>query len=89
MIEGLIPVEVEWIDAHSSLDAITIPELEKAEPFLTKSCGYLIKEDEDKIILGFMCFGVNINDEPLLKHYQVIPRGMVKKIIKLKKVDGE
>ncbi|KKL52742.1 hypothetical protein LCGC14_2282380 [marine sediment metagenome] len=82
--EELIPVEVEWIDAHSSLDAITIPELEKATPFLTKSCGYLIKEDKDKIVLGFMCFGVNINDEVLLKHYQVIPKGMVRKITKLK-----
>ena len=64
----LIPVEVEWIDAHSSLDAMTITDLEKATPFLTKSCGYLIKEDKDKIVLAFMCFGVNINDEPLLKH---------------------
>ncbi|KKN27751.1 hypothetical protein LCGC14_0861010 [marine sediment metagenome] len=82
--EELIPVEVEWIDAHSSLDGMTISELEKATPFLTKSCGYLIKEDKEKIVLGFMCFGVNINDEPLLKHYQVIPKGMVKKITKLK-----
>ena len=62
MKKELIPVEVEWIDAHSSLDAQTLSELEKAEPFLTKSCGYLIKEDEEKVVLGFMCFGFNIND---------------------------
>ena len=80
----LTPVEVEWIDAHSSLDAMTLGELEKNKPLLTKSCGYLIKEDKEKIVLGFMLFGVNINDEPLLKHFQVIPKGMVKKIIKLR-----
>lgn len=73
-------VEVEWIDAHSSMDALTISELEKEKPFTTKSCGYLIKEDEEKIVLGFMLFGFNVMDEPLLKHYQVIPKGMVKKI---------
>ncbi len=89
MNEELIPVEVEWIDAHSSMDALTLSELEKAEPFLTKSCGYLIKEDKDKIVLGFMCFGFNINDEPLLKHYQVIPKGMVRKITKLKEVEND
>ena len=73
-------VEVEWIDAQSSMDAMTISELEKQKPFTSKSCGYLIKEDEEKIILGFMLFGFNVNDEPLLKHYQVIPKGMVRKI---------
>jgi len=73
-------VEVSWIDAHSSMDAMTLSELEKQKPFETKSCGYLIKEDEEKIILGFMLFGFNVNEEPLLKHYQVIPKGMVKKI---------
>ncbi len=86
MNKELIPVEVEWVDAQSSMDAMTISELEKLNPFLTKSCGYLIKEDKNKIVLGFMCFGVNTNDEVLLKHFQVIPRGMVRKIIKLKKV---
>jgi len=85
-MKTLIPVEVEWIDAHSSLNPMTINELEEQEPILTKSCGYLIKEDKEKIVLGFMCFGVNINDEILLKHYQVIPKGMVKKIIKLEEI---
>lgn len=82
-MDNLKPVEVEWMDAHSSLDAMTLPDLEKASPFLTKSCGYLIKEDKDKIVLAFMLFGVNINEEPLLKHFQVIPKGMVRKITKL------
>ncbi len=73
-------VEVIWMDAHSSLDPMTISELIKEEPYLTTSCGYLIHEDKEKIILAFMIFGFNINGEPLLKHYQIIPRGMVKEI---------
>lgn len=82
-------VRVEWMDAHSSLDSITISELLKAKPFLTESVGILIHEDKEKIILSFMNFGFNIKDEPLVKHYQVIPKGMVKKITKLKELKNE
>lgn len=78
-------VEVEWIDAQSSLDSMTISDLEKQELYRTKSCGYLIKKDKEKIVLAFMIFGFNVADEPLLKHYQVIPTGMVKKITDVKK----
>lgn len=73
-------VEIEWMDASSSLDPITVSELKKEKPFLTQSCGYLMLEDKEMIVLSFMNFGFNINDEPLMKHYQVIPKKMVKKI---------
>ena len=73
-------VEVEWIDAHSSLDCITVSELINEKPYLTQSVGYLMLEDKEKVILSFMNFGFNINEEPLMKHYQIIPRGMIKKI---------
>ena len=67
-------VEVEWLDAHSSMDAMTISDLEKQKPILTKSCGFLIHEDQEKIILASMIY------EDILDQYQVIPKGMVKKI---------
>jgi len=73
-------VEIEWIDAHSSLDPITISELKKEKPYLTQSVGYLMLEDKEKIVLSFMNFGFNYEGEPLMKHYQVIPKGMVKNI---------
>ena len=79
-------VRVEWIDAHSSMDSITVEELIKAKPFLTESVGCLMHEDKEKIILSFMNFGFNISDGPLIKHYQVIPKGMVRKITKLREV---
>ncbi len=75
-------VEVEWLDAQSGFSSpLTIEELEKEEPIHTFSVGYLLKEDKDKIILGFMVFG----DEGVFKHWQLIPRGMIKKIKVIRK----
>ncbi len=75
-------VEVEWLDAQSGFSSpLTIEELEREEPIHTLSVGYLLKEDKDKIILGFMVFG----DEGTFKHWQLIPRGMIKKIKVIRK----
>lgn len=75
-------VEVEWLDAQSGFSSpLTIEELEREEPFHTFSTGYLIVEDKDKIVLGFMMFG----DEGMFKHWQLIPKGMVLKMTTLKK----
>ena len=79
---GKMIVEVEWTDAQSSTDAIPIEELKQHPLIKTKSVGYLLYQDKEKMVLGFMDFG-----EGLIKHYQIIPMGMVKSIKKLK-VDG-
>ena len=76
-------VEIEWIDAQSSLDLYSIEELKGLgleDLHITKSAGYLIHEDKEKVVLGFMLFG---ND--FVKHHQTIPRGMIKKIKIIKK----
>lgn len=78
-------VEVEWIDAQSSLDVMPISELEKHPLAITQSCGYLIKEDKEKVVLAFMLFGINKEGEELMKHYQVIPKAMIKKIKVIRK----
>lgn len=73
-------VEVEWFDAQSGFGlAQPIEELKETELVTTYSTGYLLHEDKEKIILGFMLFG-----EDMVKHDQMIPRGMIKKITKLK-----
>ena len=73
-------VEVEWLDAQSGFSSpLTIEELETEKPLHTFSVGYLIKEDQEKVILGFMLFG-----DEMFKHWQLIPRGMIKRITKLK-----
>lgn len=73
--------EIEWLDAQSGFGTPwTLEELESVEPAHTFSVGYLLKEDKEKIILGFMMFG----DEGMFKHWQLIPRGMIKKITKLR-----
>jgi len=78
-------IEVVWFDAqtHSGY-AEDIGKLEEWHPCLTHSVGYLLHEDKEKIILGFMTFQDD-KEINLVKHCQMIPRGMVKKIIKLKK----
>lgn len=73
-------VEVEWLDAQSGFSfPLSIEELEKEEPLHTFSTGYLLTEDDKKIILGFMMFG----GEDFCKHWQLIPKGMIIKITEL------
>ena len=75
-------VEVEWLDAQSGFSSpVTIEDLETEEPYHTFSVGYLVKEDKEKVILGFMMFG----KEGMFKHWQLIPRGMIIKIKEAKK----
>lgn len=73
-------VKVEWLDAQSGFSSpLTLEEIEREEPLHTFSVGYLLKEDKEKVILGFMMFG----DEGMFKHWQLIPKGMIKSIKKL------
>jgi len=73
-------VEVEWFDAQSSMESWTIEEMKELKPLHTFSCGYLIHDLDDRIILGFMDFG-----EGLIKHHQCIPKGMIKNIKTIRK----
>lgn len=78
-------IEVEWFDAqtHSGY-AEDIEKLSEWNPCLTKSIGYLLHEDKEKIILGFMIFQ-DEKETNSVKHLQMIPKRMIRKIIKLKK----
>lgn len=69
-------VEVEWLDAQTGFgNAEFIEELEKQEPIITHSIGYLLYENQNHIVLGFMLFG-----KDMCKHTQLIPRKIIKKI---------
>jgi len=73
-------VEVTWLDAQSGFSIpITIDELREEEPLWSKSIGYLLDEDKNRIILGFMLFGGDG-----IKHWQLIPKGMIKERRELK-----
>lgn len=75
-------VEVEWLDAQTGFSQpLNLEELEKESPLHTFSVGYLLKEDEEKVILGFMMFG----SEGFFKHWQLIPKGMIKSIKEIRK----
>lgn len=74
-------VEVIWFDAQSGIGAIPIEEVRTLKPVDTRSIGYLVHKDNHHIVLAFTLF--DDNDE-LIKHFQVIPRNMIKMIIPLK-----
>lgn len=74
-------VEVEWLDAQTGFSSpIGMDELEDIQPLLTNSVGYLMREDEKGLMLGFMLF----DKKQSFKHWQFIPKGMIQKIKKLK-----
>ena len=75
-------VEVEWLDAQSGFQhPLTAEELKLEIPIHTHSIGYLVKENKESIILGFMMFG----EDDLIKHWQLIPKKMIKRIKILRK----
>jgi len=78
-------VEVEWIDAQTGFGIPeTVEECIEREPAITYSVGYLLHEDKENIILGFML----ISDD-MVKHSQLIPKGMIKKIKEIHKKGRE
>ena len=74
-------VEVEWMDAQSGFGNAEFVEdlIKDFVPTITFSIGYLLHENKEYIVLGFMLFGEN-----MVKHNQLIPKGMVKKVRVLK-----
>jgi len=76
-------VEVKWLDAQTGFAALMpISEFKEIfKPFYNYSFGYLLKNNKDHIILGFLLMDSEIIDEETgVKHWQLIPKGMVKKI---------
>jgi len=67
-------VEVWWLDAQHGNSYIELEDLKELRPLLTRSMGYLIYEKKEYIILGFMLF-----DNDGIKHWQLIPKGMIVK----------
>jgi len=73
-------VEVEWFDAQSGFgNAQYVEELTQERPLHSFSVGYLLYECKEHIVLGFMLFG-----EDMVKHNQLIPKGMIKKMRQMK-----
>ena len=45
-------VEVEWLDAHATLDSCTIEEAEKTKPVITLTIAYLMAETDEGVTLA-------------------------------------
>ena len=68
-------IEIDWIDAQSGFGRadeidILIQEL-KDNPTKSKTCGYLLYEDKEIVIVGFYLF------DDMVKHWQMIPKKMI------------
>ena len=80
-------VQVKWLDAQTGFAALMpISEFKNDfKPFYNYSFGYLLEDNKDHIILGFLLMDSEVIDEETgVKHWQLIPKGMVRKITKLK-----
>ena len=80
--QGFDLIEVIWDDA-SELTAGWTDEIEKTEPALALSVGFLIKDSKDHIVIA-----MDIDDQGHHNGRSQIPRGMVKKIKVLRKKDS-
>lgn len=80
--ESFDPVIVEWEDAQTTMDSFEIEKIldNKIDPIITKSCGFLMREDKNYVVISSMIFYEHA------KHHQIIPRSLVKKIIYLKQI---
>lgn len=78
-------VQIKWLDAQTGFSsAMLVSEfLEEFKPLYNYSCGYLLCEDKEKVIIGFLIMD-DRDEDPLVKHWQLIPKGMVKEIKYLK-----
>jgi hypothetical protein len=72
-------VEVSWIDAKSSGDSIALKDVTPEHPTLQLlhrvSCGYLVLQTEDRVVLA-SDFDPNENP-PEVGEFTIIPKGWV------------
>ena len=74
-------VQVKWLDAQTGFSQLMpISEFKRDfKPYYNYSFGYLLEDNKDHIILGFLLMDSEVVDEETgVKHWQLIPRGMVK-----------
>lgn len=84
-------VQVKWLDAQTGFaQLMPISEFKKDfKPFYNYSFGYLLEDNKDHIILGFLLMDSEIIDEETgIKHWQLIPKGMVREITKLNSLNS-
>jgi len=73
--------EITWFDAQSSMDNFFIEEIiSELKPIQSKTIGYLLHETSEYIVIGFLLFS-----NEMIKHHQVIPKGMILKRTVLRK----
>ena len=82
--EGAL-VEVTWEDAYATIvTERTAQEVsEMHEPALMRTVGYLVFDDKRGIMTSMTTFN-SLQDEKLYNDFHFVPRGMVKKVRRVK-----
>jgi len=73
-------VLVKWLDAYNAGIPVSDVELKGLpEGIYVESVGFLVDENKDRLVIGYMIYP----DEESVKHYQVIPKKMILKVVKV------
>lgn len=71
-------VWIKWVDAASYADRMPVDLALQKGPLSSETCGFILKEDDDIIIVGQTLFHrPEVNDE--LDNFIVIPKCWIKK----------
>lgn len=77
-------VKVEWKDAKTSYGTpITLEEAKEEQLVEAETIGYLLKDDDEKVIIASFCFFDDDGEEMFLKTIHVIPKKTIKNIFEL------
>lgn len=76
-------VEIEWLDAACEHENLTVEEAEKINPVKRHNVGYLICENDEKVIISFGSVNDIDKEGFCYQDILVVPRGDVKKIFYL------
>jgi len=83
-------IKINWVDARSISDAITLKEARQEKLIDVFSVGYLIDSDDDSIKISSFIFPDGEHDvqDPTgqtgFRNIQIIPKKMIKSILSLK-----
>ena len=76
-------VEVIWLDAMSTNDHLPLSVAESITPMERRSVGYLIKSDEDCVIITYGFITDFLEGKTACDQALVIPKGMIIKVEEL------
>ena len=82
-MDGLKKVEVTWLDAWHETGELTLVAALDLRPMVRQSIGYLLKMNEDEIVMAGGIIAKILGGEDTFCDISVTPRSIVKGIVVL------